>query len=148
MLKYILIFLLILYSCSSNKKSTIAPSKNKKNFSKILRSPDEADKKIKMLFEKDIVYRFGEVNPKPVITKRKNPYYPDIARKKQIEGTVVITIIIDENGDVIYTDVYKSIPLLNEPTIEAAKQCKFKPAEYNGKKVKVWMNIPFKFSLR
>jgi TonB family protein len=38
--------------------------------------------------------------------------------------------------------------MLNEAAIEAARQFKFKPGKQKDKLVKVWVSIPFNFSLR
>lgn len=45
-------------------------------------------------------------------------------------------------------EILRSVPLLNEAAIEAARQFKFKPGKQRDKLVKVWVSIPFNFSLR
>jgi len=98
--------------------------------------------------EEEEVYEFFAVSEKPVIIKKEVPIYPDLARKAQIEGKVVITVTIDKKGNVERADVFKSIPMLDEAAIAAAMRCKFKPAKQRDKFVKVKMNIPFDFKLR
>ena len=96
----------------------------------------------------DSTFEFFDVDQKPVITHKEAPYYPEIARKAGVQGTVVITVIIDTKGNVETVEIFKSVPELDEAAKEAALKCKFKPAINNGKAVKVKMNIPFKFKLQ
>ncbi len=100
---------------------------------------------IKVFF--DDSYDFSDVDVKPMVLEKAVPKYPDVAKEKLIEGTVVVSIIIDENGDVIEATIKKSVPLLDEACLDAAKSLKFKPGKLKGKLVKVKMAIPFKFNL-
>ncbi len=98
--------------------------------------------------EDDEVYEFFAVSEKPVLVKKAVPQYPDLARKAQIEGKVVITVTIDKKGNVENAKVFKSVPMLDEAAMAAAMMCRFKPAKQRDKFVKVKMNIPFDFHLR
>ena len=96
----------------------------------------------------DEVYEFFAVSEKPVLIKKATPQYPDLARKAQIEGKVVVTVTIDKKGNVENAVIFKSVPMLDEAAMAAAMQCRFKPAKQRDKFVKVKMNIPFDFHLR
>lgn len=98
--------------------------------------------------EDDEVFEFFAVSEKPVLIKKAVPRYPDLARKAQIEGKVVVTVTIDKKGNVESAKVFKSVPMLDEAAQAAAMQCRFKPAKQRDKYVKVKMNIPFDFHLR
>jgi protein TonB len=98
--------------------------------------------------EDDEVFEFFAVSEKPSLIKKAIPNYPDLARKAQIEGKVVITVTIDKKGIVENAVVFKSVPMLDEAAQAAALQCTFKPAKQRDKFVKVKMNIPFDFHLR
>jgi protein TonB len=98
--------------------------------------------------EDDEVFEFFAVSEKPSLIKKAIPKYPDLARKAQIEGKVVITVTIDKKGIVENAVVFKSVPMLDEAAQAAALQCTFKPAKQRDKFVKVKMNIPFDFHLR
>ena len=98
--------------------------------------------------EDDEVFEFFAVSEKPVLIKKAVPRYPDLARKAQIEGKVVVTVTIDKKGNVESAKIFKSVPMLDEAAQAAALQCKFKPAKQRDKFVKVKMNIPFDFHLR
>jgi len=98
--------------------------------------------------EEDEVFEFFAVSEKPVIVTKAEPKYPDLARKAGIEGIVVITVTIGKTGDVESARVFKSLPMLDEAALDAAKKCKFKPAKQRDKFVRVKMNIPFHFKLK
>jgi len=98
--------------------------------------------------EEDEVFEFFAVSEKPVMLKQEKPDYPDLARKAQIEGTVVVTVTIGKTGEVENAVIFKSIPMLDESALEAAKKCQFKPAKQRDKFVKVKMNVPFNFRLK
>jgi periplasmic protein TonB len=96
----------------------------------------------------DEVFEFFAVSEKPVMLQQARPDYPDLARKAQIEGIVVVTVTIGKTGLVENAVIFKSIPMLDENALKAAKKCKFKPAKQRDKFVKVKMNIPFNFKLK
>jgi len=98
--------------------------------------------------EDDEVFEFFAVSEKPVMLQQATPDYPDLARKAQIEGIVVVTVTIGKTGLVESAVIFKSIPMLDESALEAAKKCKFKPAKQRDKFVKVKMNVPFNFKLK
>ena len=88
------------------------------------------------------------VEKKPVLLKHAQPYYPEMARKSGVEGIVVVKVLIDKKGNVEKAEIFKSIPVLDDAALKAAKKCKFKPAKQRDKLVKVWMIIPYKFKLK
>jgi protein TonB len=98
--------------------------------------------------EDEEVYEFFAVSEKPRLLHKEVPKFPDLARKAGIEGTVVVTVTISKKGDVIDAKIFKSVPMLDESALSAARKCKFKPAKQRDKFVKVKMNIPFQFKLK
>jgi protein TonB len=98
--------------------------------------------------EEDEVFEFFAVSEKPVIKHKEEPKYPDLARKAGIEGIVVITVTIGKDGKVESASVFKSLPMLDEAALAAAKKCVFSPAKQRDKFVRVKMNIPFHFKLK
>jgi len=73
--------------------------------------------------------------------------YPPDAKKKGIEGKVVVKILISKTGAVETTEIAKSIPELDAAAIDAIKKVKFKPGKYKGKPVDVWVRIPINFEI-
>lgn len=97
--------------------------------------------------EEDEVFEFYAVTEKPTLIKKVKPEYPKLARMANVEGSVVITVLIGKTGKVINASVFKSIPMLDEAALNAAKKCLFKPAKLRDRAVKIKMNIPFRFTL-
>jgi len=95
----------------------------------------------------DEVFEFFAVSEKPVLKHKETPKYPDLARRAGIEGRVTVMVTIDESGNVIDARILRSVPMLDESAIAAAKLCTFKPAKQRDKFVKVKMSIPFDFRL-
>jgi len=96
-----------------------------------------------------------DVPPQPVggfAALQKNLIYPEKARKKGIEGVVVLHVLIGKNGRVLQAKVLKSLnDELNSAAIQAIKKTKWKPAlqKKDGKEipVSVWVSIPVVFRL-
>lgn len=75
------------------------------------------------------------------------PVYPLLARSAQIEGTVEVRIIVDEQGNVVAAEVLSGHPLLQQPAVDAARQWKFRPTLLNGRPIKVSGILTFTFKL-
>ena len=75
--------------------------------------------------------------------------YPESAKKKNIEGKVLIKIFIDENGNIDATNIIKGIGFgCDEAAEKAARSCKFTPAKKDGKNVKAQVVLPVQFKLK
>lgn len=75
--------------------------------------------------------------------------YPEFAKKAGIEGRVYVKAFIDENGDVVNTEIIKGLDGgLNEAALEAVKTTKFVPGKQRGKAVKVQVSVPILFKLQ
>ncbi|MEL6133538.1 MAG: M56 family metallopeptidase [Bacteroidota bacterium] len=74
--------------------------------------------------------------------------YPQSARDKNIQGTVVFRILIDEEGQYVKHQIVKSISPIFDEAIEAQiTRMRFKPAMKDGQPVQFWVSIPFAFKL-
>ncbi len=81
---------------------------------------------------------------------QRNLRYPESARKAKVEGTVILYVFINENGEVERTKIMKSLGGNSEcdaAAIEAIKSVKWEPARQRDKKVGVWIAVPVKFKL-
>lgn len=72
--------------------------------------------------------------------------YPDEAREKQLQGQVMVKMLVSETGDVEQVDVISGDPILAKAAVEAAKQWKFKPFIRHGKPTEVSAKWPFDFA--
>jgi len=119
----------------------------------------EDDKNEYMYQESNGEWKKGklDVNPLALIGKNEwlvylnsNLRYPIEAQDKGEQGTVLVTIIVDENGESQDYSIYKSAsPSLDEEALYMVKNFKYEfiPAEKDGKKVKVQYRIPISFHL-
>ena len=82
-----------------------------------------------------------------LLIKKVEPKYPEEARKKHLEGTVVLKAIISPEGDVQDLTVVSGDPLLVPAALEAAKQGKYKPFLLNGQPIEVETKIMTVFQL-
>ncbi|MCS7245721.1 MAG: TonB family protein [candidate division WOR-3 bacterium] len=97
----------------------------------------------------DEVYEFFKVEVKPKPIKVVNPVYPELAKKAGMEGRVVISAILDEEGNVIKAEILSSTnSIFNESALKAAYQYKFSPAMMKDRRVKVKVIIPFNFVIK
>ena len=85
----------------------------------------------------------------PEVIRKVMPEYPREALRDNIEGRVILMIVIDVEGNVIEVRVVRSIPpkIFDDAAIEAMSQWKFKPAQQNGVPIKVRLAYPIEFSL-
>src|ERR1051326_7565127 len=85
--------------------------------------------------------------PPPQKTKDVRPVYPRDAPAARISGVVVIEATIGEDGKVRDAVVLRSIPLLDQASIDAVRQWEFTPTTMNGKPVPVIMTVTVNFSI-
>jgi TonB family protein len=77
------------------------------------------------------------------------PAYPDDARSARAQGTVVIKVTVDEQGNVMDAwDMCGANPLLAKPALEAARAARFTPTTLSGRPVKVSGVITYNFVVR
>jgi protein TonB len=91
---------------------------------------------------------FVAVEKEPVVVRKIEPKYPELAMRAGLEGKVWVKIWVDKEGKPKQVVVLKSdAEIFNEAAVEAAKQFLFTPAYMNNGPVSVWVSVPFKFKL-
>jgi len=80
--------------------------------------------------------------------KLPKPIYPLEAREVFASGVVVVRVVIDETGKVIYAKVISGHPKLWKAAEEAALQSEFSPTKLSGVPVKVTGVIQYNFVAR
>jgi TonB family protein len=75
------------------------------------------------------------------------PPYPPLAKQIRLQGTVVIQVLIDENGKVLSARPVSGHPMLIPEAQRAAMQAKFSPTTLNGVGVKVSGMISYNFQM-
>lgn len=104
-------------------------------------------KKRREEFERGAVPVRGDLQP-PRLIKLVDPVYPKEAREKGIEGVVIISAKIAEDGRVIDSEVQRSVPGLDEAALAALKQWVYEPMVINGKPVKAIFTVTVRFTLK
>lgn len=95
-------------------------------------------------------YEADEVEPVPLNMEEVYSMigYPPAAKKKNIQGKVVLQVQIDERGNYLKHRVLKNPhPLLTEAVVAQIDHLRFSPAIMDHKPIKVWVTIPFDFKL-
>jgi protein TonB len=85
----------------------------------------------------------GVLNGKAISLPK--PSYPPIARAAHASGTVVVQVLIDENGNVVSAKALSGHPLLQAGAVSAARQARFSPTKLSGQPVKVTGVITYNF---
>jgi protein TonB len=98
-----------------------------------------------------VVYTVGKDVSAPILVKKVEAEYTPDARRAQIQGTVILEVVISSDGTVGSTVVIRSLDSLfglDQQARSAVQAWRFKPALRGGKPVAVRMNIDVEFRLR
>jgi protein TonB len=88
------------------------------------------------------------VTTMPRLLRDSKPEYPEEARKRGVEGKVVLEVIVDENGEVLSAKVLRSVDaMLDQAALVAVKGLRFSPATKDGRPVSVKITYTFAFVL-
>jgi len=94
------------------------------------------------------VYDAECITMAPKLIRKIEPEYSERARKKKINGTVVLSMIIDPLGDVHDIKVERSLePSLDEQAIKAVSQWKFAAGIKDGQSVNTELKVEISFRL-
>lgn len=89
-----------------------------------------------------------QVDSEPTVAAEVKVPYPEEARRAGVEGTVVLSITIDHEGNVVAAKIISGPGYgLNEAARDAIRQFKFKPAIKNGEAVSTELKYSYTFLL-
>ncbi len=98
--------------------------------------------------EGDLVALTKDVKP-PAKISGPTPEYPKEARKKKLQGTVTLEMIVTEKGEPIELKVTESVgEALDQAVLEAVRKWRFAPATKDGTKVRVRWQTRHTFILK
>jgi TonB family protein len=95
----------------------------------------------------------------PSVTYSQQPEFADEARRKKLNGTCVVSLVVNAQGIPRHVHVVHSIASdvapelrsaalgLDAKAVDAVKQYRFRPATYRGKPVSAKINIEVAFRL-
>lgn len=82
-----------------------------------------------------------------LLLSKVNPIYPTEARQQNIQGLVVLHVIIDKEGNVDKIGLISGDPLLAPAAIDAVKQWQYRPYLLNGSPIMVDTQVQVNFTL-
>jgi protein TonB len=85
----------------------------------------------------------------PRVQNLSQPRYPAIARQTARTASVLIRVLVDENGrpvEVLLKNSKRAGLGFDEAALDAARRSTYTPATKNGVRVKMWLDLNIKFS--
>jgi len=91
-----------------------------------------------------------DIKNRPELMRALEREYPPLLRDAGIGGTVQVWFFIDEEGEVVRTQVNESSghKALDDAAIQVANIIEFTPALNRDKRVPVWISLPITFTTR
>ena len=77
------------------------------------------------------------------------PNYPDSARREGREGSVLLRVLVDDQGRSKHVEINHSSgsEILDRAAADAIKRWRFYPARYGDQPVESWLRVPIEFRL-
>ena len=92
--------------------------------------------------------RAGGGTTAPALAAKVEPSYSEAARSAKVQGTVVLTVVVEPDGHAAEVRLAKGVGLgLDEMAEDAVAQWKFKPGAKNGEAVPIAATIEVNFRL-
>ena len=99
----------------------------------------------------ETVVEFVNCQNPPTMVSTPKQIYPEMARIAGIEGKVQVRVLISEEGKAMKAEIVKRVPadqtFFDKEAIRIAMESKYTAGVQNGRKVRVWMTIPVRFTL-
>lgn len=95
-------------------------------------------------------YASDHVDQRPSIARRALPDYPRSAKRQNIEGRVLVQLVVDSSGNPRACTVHSADPpgFFEEAALTAAGKTRFIPGKLKGQSVNTVVLLPFSFKLR
>jgi len=78
----------------------------------------------------------------PVIIRRVDPFWPPEYRTSSNQGTVVMKLLVSQEGAVQDVVVIKSVNgVMDKQAVDCARQWGYSPATLHGRPVTVWLKV-------
>ena len=90
------------------------------------------------------------LDQRPNVAKRVQPDYPSKARRMNMQGRVMVRLVVDTTGSPQSCTILSADPpgYFEEAALEAARKTRFIPGKIAGKAVNTIVHLPFAFALR
>jgi TonB family protein len=100
--------------------------------------------------EGDLV-EYGNLDTTPELRSPVRPTYPPMAMARKVEGSVIVSALITEEGRVADVRILRGETTrvgFDDAAIRAVKNASFSPPMKGGKRVKTWKPLPIVFKLQ
>ncbi|MCK5340230.1 MAG: energy transducer TonB [Desulfobulbaceae bacterium] len=86
----------------------------------------------------------------PQYSRNPAPPYPRIARKRRLQGTVMLQVLVDADGNPSEIKPISSSGhgILDKAALTAVQKWTFSPGTRDGENVEMWVQVPVRFHLR
>lgn len=98
--------------------------------------------------EKPLRIRVSQGVSDRLVEKRVPANYPEEAKRRHLQGDVILKVIISPTGDVSDVSLLRGDPLLASAAKDAVKQWKYKPYLLNGQPVEMEAQVTVPFTLQ
>ncbi len=94
-------------------------------------------------------FSLGEVDKPPRLVRYIPPLYPTMAKRRRIQGKVLLRALITTEGKATHISVVSSDPkdIFEDCAQKALGRWTFHPGMLDGKEVPTWIEIPVAFTL-
>lgn len=92
----------------------------------------------------------GQLDQEPRVTRPASPDYPTLARRQRAEATLILSVLVSENGQVLDVRVLRGDSRrlgFDEAAVRAARSLTFTPPIKDGQRVRTWIAFPVRFAL-
>ncbi|MBU0681513.1 MAG: energy transducer TonB [Proteobacteria bacterium] len=86
----------------------------------------------------------------PLYQVNPPPKYPRLARRRSLEGVVLLEAFIDAAGEVAELNLFTSSghPILDQAALKAVRRWRFRAGTIDGNRHEMWVKVPVRFQLR
>ena len=102
----------------------------------------------RVVHEGDVV-DVSDLDTPPHVVRQSAPSYPPMALRQRAEATILVTALVDENGNVADVKVLRGDKRFGfeDSALRAVRNTKFSAPVKDGKRVKSWFAVPIIFKL-
>lgn len=87
---------------------------------------------------------------RPLYRHNPSPDYPSRARRRGLQGVVILKVLVDEKGRVDDLVIFKSSghKILDRAARSSVKRWMFQPGTKDGRTIEMWVRVPIRFELK
>jgi len=78
------------------------------------------------------------------------PPYPGLARKRGLQGTVILQVLVNKEGrvDDLKIDASSNFSMLDRAAVKAVRKWSFEPGKKGEERISMWVKVPVTFQLK